>query len=180
LARRRPGVSIEQADAAVQVLGARIDAAFPVPRAVGNSGVSAVPLNDERIDPFLRRAAFVLLGAVGLVLLIACVNLANLTLVRGLARQREVAIRRALGASRGRILRQFFTESLCLSLLSAAVGALVAAASIRLASTAMPDLSAALRGQTGGLMRVGASMLGADATLVLSAVGLAIASAMLF
>jgi putative ABC transport system permease protein len=180
IARRRDGVSIEQADAAVRVLGARIDAAFPVPQAVGRSSVTAVSLNSERLDPLLRRAAFVLLGAVGLVLLIACVNLASLTLVRGLARQREVAIRVALGATRWRIVRQFFTESLCLSFAGAAVGALVAAASIRLASTAMPDLSAILRGQTGGLMRVGVSMLGADATVVLSAVGLAMVSAMLF
>ena len=97
--------------------------------------------------PLLRRAALVLLGAVGLVLLIACVNLANLTLVRGLARRREVAIRVALGATRWRIVRQFFTESLCLSFTGAAAGAIVAAAAIRIASIAMPDMSEALRGQ---------------------------------
>lgn len=180
IARRRPGVSIEQADAAVRVLGAQIDAAFPDPGAVGQTSVAAVPLDDERIDPLLRRAALLLLGAVGLVLLIACVNLANLTLARSLARQREVAIRFALGASRLRIVRQFFTESLCLSFAGAAAGALVAAASIRVASAAMPDLHAFLPGPMGGLMRVGASMLGADATVVLMAVGLAVVSAMIF
>lgn len=180
IARRRAGVSIEQADAAVRALGTRIDAAFPVPRAAGPTSVSAVSLNAERLDPLLRRAAVVLLAAVGLVLLIACVNLANLTLVRGLSRQREVAIRLALGASRLRIVRQFFTETLLLSFAGAAAGAVIAVASIRLASAAMPDLNAFLNGQSGGLTRVGASMLGADATLVLSTVGLAVVSALLF
>ena len=180
VARRRPGVTREQADAAVRTLGAQIDAAFPAPRDAGASSVAAVSLDDERVDPLLRRAALVLLGAVGLVLLIACVNLANLTLVRGLARQREVAIRLALGASRLRIGRQFFVESLLLSLAGAAAGALVAAASVRFAAALLPDLSAWLSGPTGGLMRIGASMLGVDAAVTLSAVALALLSAVLF
>jgi putative ABC transport system permease protein len=179
LARRRPGITIEQADSAVRVLGAQIDAAFPN-AAAEQSGVTAVPLNDERIDPLLRRAALILLGATGLVLLMACVNLANLTLARGVARQREVAIRLALGAGRLRIVRQFLTESLCVSFAGAAVGALVAAVSIRVASAAMPDLSNVLDGERGGLLRVGASMLGVDATVVLAAVGLAVVTAVLF
>lgn len=179
-ARRRPGVTVEQADAAVRVLGAQIDAAFPVAAATGQSSVTAVPLDDERIDPLLRRAAFILLGATGLVLLMACVNLANLTLARGAARQREVSIRLALGAGRLRIVRQFLTESLCLSFAGATAGALVAAASIRLASSAMPDLSHVLDGEGGQLLWVGASMLGVDATMVLVAVGLAFVTAVLF
>jgi len=180
VARRRSGVSIAQADAGVRALGPHIDAAFPVPRTAGHTSVTAARLNDERLDPDLRRAAFILLGAVGLVLLIACVNLANLTLARGFARQREVAIRLAIGASRGRIFRQCFTESLCLSLAGAALGALVATGAIRIASAMMPDLNELLSGPTGGLTRVGASMLGADATLVATTVLLAVVTAMLF
>ena len=100
VARRRSGVTVEQADAAVRVLGAQAEAAFSSAPAREQGSATAVPLDEERIDPLLRRAAYVLLGAVGLVLLIACVNLATLTLTRGLARQREVAIRLAIGASR--------------------------------------------------------------------------------
>jgi putative ABC transport system permease protein len=180
LARRRAGVSIDEANAGVRDLGVRIDAAFPVTDAVRSTGVLAVPVSDVRINPLLRRAALVLLGAVGVVLLIACVNLANLTLVRGLARQREVAIRRSLGASRLRIFRQFFTESLFLSIAGAGAGGFVAVASIRFVSSSMPDLSSLLRGQAGGLIRVGASMLGVDATVVFVAVGLAVVTALLF
>jgi putative ABC transport system permease protein len=180
LARRRPGVSVGEAEAAVRGLGVLIDAAFPVTSAVGKSAVAVVPLNEERIDPLLRRATFVLLGAVCLVLLIACVNLANLTLARGFARQREVAVRLAIGASRLRIVRQLLTESLLLSVAGTAAGALVAAASVQFASSAMPDVNNLLRGETGGLMRVGASMLDVDATLVIAAVGLAMVTAVLF
>ena len=180
VARRRPGVTVAQADAAVRVLGAEVEAAFSSAPAREQGSATAVPLDEERIDPLLRRAAFVLLGAVGLVLLIACVNLATLTLTRGLARQREVAIRLAIGASRWRVVRQLLTESLLLSFAGTAAGALVAFGSIRAVSSAMPDLSHVLRGQQGGLMRVGASMLGVDATLGLAAIALAIVSAALF
>jgi putative ABC transport system permease protein len=180
VARRRPGVTAAQADAAVRVLGAQAEAAFSGAPAREQGSATAVTLDAERIDPLLRRAAYVLVGAVGLVLLIACVNLATLTLTRGLARQREVAIRLAIGASRWRVVRQLLTESLLLSVAGTAAGALVAFGSIRAVSSAMPDLSHVLRGQQGGLMRVGASMLGVDATLALAAIALAIITAVLF
>ena len=180
LARRRPGVTAEQADAAVRPLGARIDAAFPVEKSSGQSGVAASPLDDQRVDPLLRRAALIVLGAAGLLLLMACVNLANLTLGRGVTRQREVAIRLALGAGRLRIVRQFLTESLCLSFAGAAAGALVAAVSIKLVSSAMPDLGNVLEGSRGDLLMVGVSMLGVDRTIVLVAFGLAVVTAVLF
>jgi predicted permease len=180
VARRRSGVTAAQADAAVRVLGAQAEAAFSSAPAREQGSATAVTLDAERIDPLLRRAAYVLVGAVGLVLLIACVNLATLTLTRGLARQREVAIRLAIGASRWRVVRQLLTESLLLSVAGTAAGALVAVGSIRAVSSAMPDLSHVLRGQQGGLMRVGASMLGVDATLALAAIALAIVTAVLF
>jgi len=180
LARRRPGVSIDQANAGLSGVGSQIDAAFPVTDSVRQSGATAVPVSEVRVNPFMRRIALVLLGAVGVVLLIACVNLANLTLVRGLARQREVAIRRGLGASRLRIARQFFTESLLLSFAGTVAGAVVATVSIRVVSSTMPDVGPLLRGQAGGLMRVGASMLGIDANVVVVAVALAVITALIF
>ena len=75
----------------------------------------AIPLDDERIDPLIRRSVLLMLAAVVALLLIMYVDLANLMLVRGLARERELAIRLALGANRLRIVRQLMTESLFLA-----------------------------------------------------------------
>ena len=104
------------------VLGHRIDAAIPDPRGVSKYGAMALSLQDSRVDPLIRRSALVLLGAVGFVLLIGCVNLANLMLARAATRQREVAIRLAMGATRARLVRQFLTESLILAGAGAVAG----------------------------------------------------------
>jgi putative ABC transport system permease protein len=187
VARRKADVSLDQAQAAAQVLGDQVNAQYR-PRA-GNIDTArdvwtatAVPLNDERIDPLVRRSVLLMLAAVAALLLIVCVNLANLMLVRGLARERELAIRLALGANRLRIVRQLMTESLLLASVGALCGLAVAYGIVSGAAALMPDLRMVLPRYTvtGDLTRVGLGMLGLDSRTLAFTVFVAIATAVLF
>ena len=113
-ARLKPGVSLEQAKANMNAIGMRIEKDFPDSNK--NWGVVTERYGDTLIGPDLRTSLLVLMTATGLVLLIGCANLANLALARGLSRGREVAVRAALGAGRWRLVRQFITENVVLSL----------------------------------------------------------------
>ena len=183
VARRRPDVTVDQARAAVHLLGVQINDQYSPG---GKNTVkpawsaTAVPLDDERVDPLVRRSVLLMLAAVAAVLLIVCLNLANLMMVRGLARQREVAIRHALGASRLRIVRLLMMESLLLAFAGAAAGLAVAYGLVTAGAALLPDLGTLLQRQTGGLTRVGLASLGLDSNTLLFTSLVALATALLF
>jgi len=112
-ARLKPGVSLEQANLQMSSVAGRMQQEYP--ESNKGWGVTLVRLVDDVTTHTMRRSLIVLLGAVAGVLLIACANLANLLLVRGAARERELAIRAAMGAGRGRLVAQFLMESLLLA-----------------------------------------------------------------
>jgi putative ABC transport system permease protein len=188
VARRKADTPVATVQAEAMVIGQRINEQLPDPfpgdagPGKGLWGATAVPLDDQRIDPLIRRSILLLGAAVVSVLLIVCVNLANLMLVRGLGREREVAIRLALGASRLRIVRQLMTESLVLAIAGTVIGLAVAYTAIFAGASLAPDLRMVLprRGPEGGLTRVGLGLVGFDATVLLFTIGTAIATAMLF
>jgi putative ABC transport system permease protein len=182
VARRTSSVSTEQVHAMMPVIGKQVDGLFADRSSRGKRwSAMAAPLNDERANGLIRRSILILLGAVAVVLLIVCINLANLTLVRGLARQREVAIRLALGASRFRIVRQLMTESLLVAVVGAIGGLGVASLATVAAGAVLPDLRMVLpRDHTAGLTRVGLGLMHLDASVLIMTVVIAVATATLF
>jgi putative ABC transport system permease protein len=134
--RLKPGVSI--ADAQRDMLAARAAINDLIPQWKKDWSVTVEPFEAVLIDGTLRRTLYIALGAVVLVLLIACANLANLLLARGAARQKEIALRAALGASRGRLIAQLLTESLVLGLIGGAAGVALAAALLRVSIPILP------------------------------------------
>jgi predicted permease len=164
MARLRPGVTIDQAKSDIAAIAARIrekdkrDATFTI---------DVVPLVESVVGN-VRLAVLVLLGSVGLVLLIACANIANLLLARASGRQKEVAVRTALGASWQRLVRQLLTESLTLGLLGGAMGLLVAKGALAVVRSINP----------GNIPRLEA--IGLDGTVLAFTFAIAVATGLLF
>src|ERR1700678_182340 len=120
LGRMKPGVTLAQANADMDTVARHI--AEDYPKSNKGWGVSVVPLKNDFLNPDVRKGLPLLLGAVGFVLLIACANVATLLLARGAARQREVAVRASVGASRRQIFTQFLIESLALASVGGVLG----------------------------------------------------------
>jgi hypothetical protein len=126
--RLKPGITPRQAQAEMDTIAARVGQQYPE---VKDWGIRLLTMTDAFVSPQLRTGLLVLLGAVGCVLLIACANIANLLLARASARQREIAIRTAMGASQPRLLRQLLVESLALSLVGGVIGMVGAVWAVR-------------------------------------------------
>jgi predicted permease len=164
IARLRPGTTHEMLAADLRTIAARNASAFPENR--GWDDVTVQPVHDSLMGD-VRRPLIVLFAAVSLLLLITCVNLASLLLARASAREGELAVRAALGAGKGRIIRQLLTESVALSVLGGMAG-------IALAYGAVRALSAS------GIEVAGLSAARIDAAMLLFATAVAIACGMLF
>jgi putative ABC transport system permease protein len=163
--RLRPGVTPRQAQTEMDLVAKRVGAQFPE---VKDWGIQLLDFTGTIISDSLRTALLVLLGAVGLVLLIACANIANLLLSRAASRQKEIAVRTALGAGRNRLLAQFLTESVLLSFTGGAAGIVAALWCVRIANRSLPQ----------GLLPT--PEISVDSAVLLFAVGITLATGLLF
>jgi predicted permease len=165
IARLKPGVTVKQADLQLQVVVQRLQKEYPVTNT--NMGAGMQPLHGFLVGD-VRQPLVALQIAVGLLLLIACANVGNLLLVRAADRERESVVRLALGAGRGRLVRQALSESLVLSTLGGVSGIALGWAGTRLLSAMQPE----------GMLPVG--NIGVNVSVLLFALGVAVASGLLF
>ena len=163
--RLRPGITRKEAQSEMDVVFSRVAAQYPE---IKDWGIRLIDFPNWIVPDTLRTALLVLLSAVGFVLLIACANVANLLLSRAASRQKEIAVRTALGASRNRILRQLLTESLLLSVAGGGAGLLGALWTVQLMNRSLPQ----------GLLPV--PEVTVDATVLLFALAVTLSTGLLF
>ena len=137
MGRLKPGVTLQQAQADMDTVTKNLAAAYPAPDE--GWGASVEPLKDDFLPAERIRNLWLLLGAVGFVLLITCVNIANLLLAKGVVRQREIAVRSSMGATRKQVFAQFLTESLVLALVGGGLGIALAQGLLRVILSIVPE-----------------------------------------
>jgi putative ABC transport system permease protein len=176
--RLKKGVSVDGAAAALRAIEPELEKAHPSPRQTPIR-TSVKSLLDAKIDPGIRRSLLILFGAVGFVLLIACANLANLLLGRAVARQKEIAVRLALGAGRWALIRQFLAESTVLAVLGGIAGLFIATWGLDVLTTMRPET--ARRGMWTSYARlVDRDSVGLDAWVLVFTLAISIAAGILF
>jgi predicted permease len=177
IARLRSGVTEAQAKSEADAIGSELDRVYTKS---SGWGMRAVALREVRTDPAIRQSVVMLFGAVSFVLLIACANIMNLLLVRGAGRQREIAVRLAVGGGRGRLVRQLLTESVLLSALGACASLFLAWAGVQALTSINPGAANPFGRRLSGLTLIGFNSIKLDERALLFAFVIAFATGILF
>ena len=181
VARLKEDVAPEQAHAEMEIVGRRIDEAFPTTNAsLQGWGATARTFDELRADPRLKNSILLLLGAGGVVLLISCVNLANLLLARGSSRRREMAIRAALGSGRTHLIRQLMVESLVLATGGATLGLMLGFIGVEAVRSLGPGVQGVVQGNGESLATLGLANIAVDGRILMFTVVLALGTCTLF